>query len=243
MKVGTKSVLFGAHCFLLHPWFVAWAWWRLFGFPWDPRLWILFAVHDLGYWGKPNMDGPEGETHVEWGARLMHRLFDRKQPAYERIIDVAKKFDRRVWARCVKQGYAARWLSPHQLRLRTYEKKRDWYHLSLLHSRFYAKKLGRPFSRLCVADKLAVTLEPWWFYLVRTNMSGEVHEYMKLAQAREKWGEMKSASMKMVTTSQKAWFDSMCEYLRKWVQEHKDMRPDTWTPDMKQAVNKEGVWQ
>lgn len=76
MKVGTKSVLFGAHAFWLHPWFVAYAWWKLYGFPWDPRLWVAFFVHDLGYWGKPNMDGAEGETHVFLGAKIMHWLFD-----------------------------------------------------------------------------------------------------------------------------------------------------------------------
>ena len=70
MRVGTKSVLFGAHCFFLHPWFVAAAWWRLYGFPWDPRLWVAFFVHDIGYLGKPNMDGPEGESHPELGARI-----------------------------------------------------------------------------------------------------------------------------------------------------------------------------
>lgn len=35
MKIGTKSVLYGAHCFIIHPWFVALAWWKLYGFPWD----------------------------------------------------------------------------------------------------------------------------------------------------------------------------------------------------------------
>lgn len=75
MKIGTKSVLFGAHQFAIHPWFVAAAWWQLFGFPWDPRLWVAFFVHDLGYISKPNMDGPEGETHVELGARIMACLF------------------------------------------------------------------------------------------------------------------------------------------------------------------------
>ena len=68
MTIGTKSVLFGAHCFFLRPWFVAVAWWRLYGFPWDPRLWVAFFVHDLGYVGKPNMDGPEGEEHPLLGA-------------------------------------------------------------------------------------------------------------------------------------------------------------------------------
>lgn len=60
---------------MLHPIFIAVAWIKLYGFPFDPRVWIAFFVHDLGYWGKRNMDGPEGETHVELGARIMH-LFD-----------------------------------------------------------------------------------------------------------------------------------------------------------------------
>lgn len=76
MKIGTKSVLFGAHQFLIHPWFVACGWWTLYGFPFDPRLWVAFFVHDLGYVGKPNMDGPEGETHPRLGARIMAVLFD-----------------------------------------------------------------------------------------------------------------------------------------------------------------------
>lgn len=75
MKIGTKSVLFGAHAFWLHPFFVARAWWLLFGFPWDPRLWVAFFLHDLGYIGKPNMDGPEGEQHVQWGAHATAALF------------------------------------------------------------------------------------------------------------------------------------------------------------------------
>lgn len=74
MTVGTRSVLFGVHQFFLHPCFVALAWWRLYGFPWDWRLWLAFFVHDLGYWGKPNMDGPEGEEHPRVGADIMHAL-------------------------------------------------------------------------------------------------------------------------------------------------------------------------
>lgn len=75
MKIGTKSVLFGAHCFFLHPWFVAWGWWRLYGFPFDPRLWVAFLVHDIGYLGKPNMDGEEGEKHPLTGGAIMRFLF------------------------------------------------------------------------------------------------------------------------------------------------------------------------
>jgi hypothetical protein len=77
MKIGTKSVLFGAHCFFIHPFFVALAWIKLYGFPFDPRIWIAFFIHDLGYIGKPNIDGPEGESHVELGAKIM-RIFGEK---------------------------------------------------------------------------------------------------------------------------------------------------------------------
>ena len=74
MTVGTKSVLFGAHCFLIHGFFVARGWWTLWGFPWDPRLWTAFFVHDLGYLGCGDMDGSEEEEHVHLGAKIMGRL-------------------------------------------------------------------------------------------------------------------------------------------------------------------------
>ena len=60
MRVGTKSVLFGAHCFLIHPFFIAAGWLGTRGFPWDFRLWVAFFVHDLGYIGCPNVEGPGG---------------------------------------------------------------------------------------------------------------------------------------------------------------------------------------
>lgn len=75
MRIGTKSLLFGAHQFLLHPLFVARAWTRLYGLPLDPRLWCAFFLHDIGYLGAPNMDGPEGERHPYTGARIMGALF------------------------------------------------------------------------------------------------------------------------------------------------------------------------
>lgn len=74
MTIGTKSILYGAHAFWLHPFFVAKAWTQLYGFPFDPRLWVSFFFHDIGYAGKPNMDGPEGETHPYLGASLVTKL-------------------------------------------------------------------------------------------------------------------------------------------------------------------------
>lgn len=78
MKIGTRSLLYGAHQFLIHPIMLAVAWNKLFGFPLDPRLWVAFIVHDWGYWGKSNMDGEEGETHPEFGGWLMNYLFGPK---------------------------------------------------------------------------------------------------------------------------------------------------------------------
>jgi hypothetical protein len=75
MTIGTRSLLYGAHCWFLHPWFVFVAWWRLYGFPRDPRLWVAFVIHDWGYWNSPEMDGPIGQRHPEWAGRVMARWF------------------------------------------------------------------------------------------------------------------------------------------------------------------------
>lgn len=197
MKIGTKSILFGAHQFVLHPLFVAWAWWRLYGFPCDLRLWIAFFVHDLGYWGKPNMDGPEGDRHVELGAFIMWFLFD--------------------------------WNS-NELMIG------KWYNLCLYHSRFYAKKNNMPFSRLCVADKLSIVLEPAWLYLPRVRWSGEIKEYMALAKS-------KYETMMLSTDTEKRWFFDVQEYLSRWVVEHKNGKEDAWTPCIKTTNTDSGVWK
>lgn len=75
LNVGTKSLLFGVHCFFIHPFAVAYAWYQLYGFPWDPRLWFAFLVHDWGYWGARNMDGMEGKLHPQTGGAIMRKLF------------------------------------------------------------------------------------------------------------------------------------------------------------------------
>ena len=78
MRVGLKSLLGGAHCFALHPFFVAWGWAKLYGLPWDPRIWATFFLHDLGYFKCHQMDGDEGEKHVLLGAKIMSWLFGSK---------------------------------------------------------------------------------------------------------------------------------------------------------------------
>lgn len=73
--VGTRSILFGYHQFLLHPLFVLAAWRVLYKrWPSWPQL-AAIATHDLGYWGSPNMDGAEGEAHPQRSAAWWRRRF------------------------------------------------------------------------------------------------------------------------------------------------------------------------
>lgn len=174
MRVGTKSVLFGVHCFFIHPVIVAIAWIKLYGFPFDLRIWIAFFVHDLGYIGKPNMDGKEGKTHVELGTKIMS-IFGQK-----------------------------------------------WSDFSRYHSRFYAKKEQAQYSKLCVADKYAICLDPFLFYIIRATLSGEIKEYT------QNWnGTMKE------------WFESLTSYIKSWVFVHTDLKPDTWTTSNEIVITKD----
>lgn len=77
LPIGTRSLLYGAHQFILHPIFVAVAWRRLYG-EWPRKLptWFAFVCHDWGYWGCDELDGDAGERHPAYGAWLMWRLFD-----------------------------------------------------------------------------------------------------------------------------------------------------------------------
>ena len=92
MRVGTKSVLFGAHCFFIHPFFVAVGWWIAWGFPWDPRLWAAFFLHDLGYLSCPNVEGPEGEEHVRLGAKIMGLLFGSYWAEFYKLCGIRENF-------------------------------------------------------------------------------------------------------------------------------------------------------
>lgn len=228
MRVGTRSVLFGAHAFWLHPWFVAWAWWRLYGFPWDPRLWVAFFVHDLGYVGKPDMDGAEGETHPMFGARLMTLLFDRLKNEGRPIDGVPQ--DLSGWFVTADGA----WLGP-------------WGKFCLFHSRYYAKSIGSQPSRLCIADKLAIALTPAWLYLPMVRATGEIHEYMAHAQHRVQGNEAVSDDerRRLVSGDQRAWYSGVQDYCARWAEAHKDGAVDTWTSDSRKraVVDENGVWQ
>lgn len=141
MLVGTRSVVFGVHQFLWHPITVFLAWCELYGMPNWKELVCIF-IHDIGYLGKPNMDGSEGETHVLWGAWFATWHLD----CFPKLTDFPEH---------------------------------DYHELCLLHSRTFAKNVGKDPSRLCWADKLSIKYDPWWFYLARAWLSGEIWEYRK----------------------------------------------------------------
>ena len=125
LPVGTRSILYGAHCFFIHPFFVFRAWWKMYGFPRQWQLYACFLLHDVGYWGLPNTDGPEGEKHVLRGAWLVHRLCDRRRggshhPMYWHDVCInhsrywAKQHNHRPSRLCYADKYAMlitpRWL-------------------------------------------------------------------------------------------------------------------------------------
>lgn len=53
--------------------------------------------------------------------------------------------------------------------------------LCLFHSSNYARKQGAEPSILCWADKYSIVYDPWWLYLPRAWLSGELHEYRQRA--------------------------------------------------------------
>lgn len=73
MRIGTKSLLFGCHQFLIHPAFVFLAWVRLWGWP-SWRMAVAIIIHDWGYWGCEKMDDERGERHPLWAEDVCCRI-------------------------------------------------------------------------------------------------------------------------------------------------------------------------
>lgn len=78
LNVGTKSVLFGVHCFFWHPITVAAGWWLYHGrMPNRLHEWLAIIFHDVGYIGCSDMDGPSGVSHPHRSAQPFVRLASR----------------------------------------------------------------------------------------------------------------------------------------------------------------------
>lgn len=75
MPVGSKSLLFGVHQLVLHPWLVTLSWRRLYGSWPSFREIVAIVLHDIGYWNLTEMDGPRGTFHPVLGARVVNWLF------------------------------------------------------------------------------------------------------------------------------------------------------------------------
>lgn len=136
MKIGTKSLLFGVHQFLWHPFTVYLAWITLYKRLPTIKEAVCILIHDIGYWGRKNMDGEEGQRHPARAANWAYKHLDHKQMI-----------------------------------------KMKWWGFCFYHSRYLAKRDGTEPSPLCWADKLSICFEPWWFYLLRARLSGEIREY------------------------------------------------------------------
>lgn len=148
VPIGTRTLLVGTHNPLVHTFVIAEAWRRLYGFTLDPRLWTAFLVHDLGYWGKKNIDGEEGEKHPILGASIMHKLFDDKQPNESFVYNDFCLYHSRFYAK------------------RTAE---------LMGEGHEAKDFISP---LCYADKLAICILPKKVWMFLARLSGELVEYL-----------------------------------------------------------------
>jgi hypothetical protein len=169
-------VIFGVHAILVHPFFVAWAWSRLYGFPWDPRLWVAFLVHDVGYLGKANIEGFEGQQHVVLGGRIMGWLFGPK-----------------------------------------------WRDFTLCHSRHWAESVGKRYSKLCLADKLAFVLTPAWLYIPMARMSGELREYMRVSSERQLGGRVSNFELSLLKSrNPQVWLEGLKLYTRRWIEQHRN---------------------
>lgn len=217
MKIGTKSILFGAHAFFLHPWFLAWAWFKLYGFSevedpfvgrislWSPLLWLAFFLHDLGYLGKPNMDGPEGELHPELAGRIMRRLAG---SGWERFC----LFHSRYLAKQSDQPYSL--LCPADKLAIALEPR--WLYL----------------ARVIATGEIKEYMK----------LAGSRNSESKYAG--EPLTKYESAGYDL--TTRRSWCMNMQEYCRSWAYEHRDGRQDTWTPKTngsRIAIDDSGVYK
>ena len=154
------------------------------------------------------MDGDLGETHVELGAKIMHALFDRPQHMTipEDAVAVRQRVENDGWR--LKE-------TRHNVCL--YMKStRYWYDFCLYHSRFYARRHLKPFSRLCVADKYAFVCTPRWLYLLQARLSGEIHEYITKTNAGKYTGQVQPAP------DYRGWHANLKTFLVQWVAENRD---------------------
>lgn len=118
---------------------------------------------------------------------------------------------------------------------------RRWEEFTRCHSRYWAKKTGRQFSRLCVADKLAFVITPLWLYLPMARWTGELEEYM--ANVRLRLDEIRHLkpweARCLASTDERAFLVGLRSYTRRWVESHRDLAIDEWTVPRDRTATKQ----
>lgn len=163
--MGTKSVLFGVHQFVWHPYTVWRGWLRTHKR--QPRWneFVAIVCHDLGYWGCDDMDGESGRVHPVKGAEISRNVV-----MHLAALAVVIKHPVLLCLDPVFRKSAASYV---------WELSQETHKLSLGHSRFYAKLSGCDISDLFLPDKVSLLYDPKNFYLLRAWLSGEVFEYIE----------------------------------------------------------------
>jgi hypothetical protein len=77
--------------------------------------------------------------------------------------------------------------------------------MCLHHSRHYCRQAQAEPSKLCWADKLSICYDPWWLYIPRAMLSGEINEYRQLAA---------SAGFVPLSATHREWFRWVQDLLR-----------------------------
>jgi hypothetical protein len=88
-------------------------------------------------------------------------------------------------------------------------------YLCLFHSRNYARKHDMQPSKLCWPDKLSIIYDPWWLYLPRAWLSGELKEY------RQKASQTGAVPLSASNREWHQWLRSY--YARLGIEGHKNM--------------------
>jgi hypothetical protein len=122
----------------------------------------------------------------------------------------------------------------------------EWGDFTLCHSRHWAKRVGKQYSRLCLADKLAFVLTPAWLYLPMARWSGELQEYMRMASSRQLYGNITNFELSLLDSrNPRVWLEGLQSYTRRWVEQHRNGIRDHWTavrshPPQENALEAQG---
>lgn len=73
-------------------------------------------------------------------------------------------------------------------------------------------------------------IHPWFVAKRRESLDGQAGKY---------------ETMNLWSADQRRWYAGVQSYLARWVDEHRYLRPDTWTPEQSGRVanSEAGVWK